>query len=82
MSIDRAVLLPDESLAWAEEEDAHKRTMSSNSEVVIHPRDPSNGQISATPSTNALWRTRSASLGAPGPSVHNEEGAKPPEQAV
>ena len=26
VAIDRAVLMPDESLAWAEEEDAHKRT--------------------------------------------------------
>lgn len=82
VSIDRAVLLPDESLAWAEEEDAHKRAMSFNAEVVNHTREPSNGQVSATPSTHALWRTRSASLGAPGPSVQNEEGEKPIEEAV
>lgn len=57
VSIDRAILLPDESLSWAEEEDAHKRTPSLN----FHP--------SARVSRETLRRPRSGSLGQPGSSI-------------
>ncbi|EXJ68663.1 uncharacterized protein A1O5_08457 [Cladophialophora psammophila CBS 110553] len=71
VSIDRAVLLPDESLAWAEEEDAHKRTSSFHSPGLMLSRT----QTSAMTSRDALQRRRSASLGAPGPSVQTDARA-------
>ncbi|KAJ9612985.1 hypothetical protein H2200_002926 [Cladophialophora chaetospira] len=73
VSIDRAVLLPDESLAWAEEEDAHKRTTSFNSEAAMHSSNALRAQTSATASTSALRRPRAASWSAPGPSLRAGE---------
>lgn len=55
VAIDRAVLMPDESLAWAEEEDAYKRTGSFVSSAL------GDGQ--------PLRRPRTSSLGCPGPST-------------
>ncbi|OAG43279.1 hypothetical protein AYO21_02565 [Fonsecaea monophora] len=65
VSIDRAVLLPDESLAWAEEEDAHMRTSSFCSGGPVLSR----AHTSAMTSKDALARPRTASFGAPGPSI-------------
>ncbi|KIW63593.1 hypothetical protein PV04_08581 [Phialophora macrospora] len=76
VAIDRAILLPDESLAWAEEEDAHMRTTSFTSDVTMHSRDVLRPPTSATASTNALRRPRSASWGAPGPSIHVDDRAR------
>jgi hypothetical protein len=73
VAIDRAILLPDESLALAEEEDAHRRTTSFTSEVTMHPRDVLRPPTSANTSTYALRRPRSASFGAPGPSIHVDD---------
>ncbi|KIY01934.1 uncharacterized protein Z520_02072 [Fonsecaea multimorphosa CBS 102226] len=69
VSIDRAVLLPDESLAWAEEEDAHKRTSSFYAGGAMLSR----AQTSAMTSRDALNRPRSVDFGAPGPSVPTED---------
>jgi Trk-type K+ transport system membrane component len=65
VSVDRAVLLPDESLAWAEEEDAHKRASSftTTSGIQVPSRD------------NLVMRPRTASTGAPGPSIANARDA-------
>jgi Trk-type K+ transport system membrane component len=73
VSIDRAILLPDESLAWAEEEDAHKRTTSFNSEGNIHARDVFRAQTSASVSANALYRPMSAVSGPAGQEVQTSE---------
>lgn len=58
VSIDRAILLPDESLAWAEEEDAQKRRASFHSVTV---------SMTAPPTRDG--RPRTGSLSAPGPSI-------------
>ncbi|OAP65026.1 hypothetical protein AYL99_00998 [Fonsecaea erecta] len=76
VSIDRAVLLPDESLAWAEEEDAHKRTSSFYSGGAMLSR----AQTSAMTSGDALPRPGSANFGAPGPSVLSEDRGRWIEQ--
>lgn len=54
VAIDRAVLMPDETLAWAEEEDAHKRTGSF---------------VSTSLAGQGLRRPRTSSFGGPGPST-------------
>ncbi|KIW99816.1 uncharacterized protein Z518_10744 [Rhinocladiella mackenziei CBS 650.93] len=60
VSIDRAILLPDESLAWAEEEDAHKRSETFATAL----------SRMGTRDVSALPRSRSrTSLSGPGPSV-------------
>ncbi|EXJ55136.1 hypothetical protein A1O7_08061 [Cladophialophora yegresii CBS 114405] len=82
VSIDRAILLPDESLAWAEEEDAHKRTTSFASEVTTRSGDVVRPPTSATASTSVVRRPRSASLGAPGPSIHVDADARGAEHVV
>ncbi|OCT44329.1 putative potassium transporter [Cladophialophora carrionii] len=82
VSIDRAILLPDESLAWAEEEDAHKRTTSFTSEVAMRSGEVLRPATSATASTNAARRPRSASSGAPGPSIHVDDHARGAEHVV
>lgn len=61
VAIDRAILLPHESLAWAEEEDAHKRTTSFHSATVAA------GQ--------SLRRPTSRSLGEPGPRISLSRGS-------
>ncbi|KIW34523.1 uncharacterized protein PV07_01299 [Cladophialophora immunda] len=78
VSIDRAVLLPDESLAWAEEEDAHKRTSSFYSGSAMLSR----AQTSAMASGDLLPRPRSASFGAPGPSVQTDDRERTIEQVA
>lgn len=65
VSIDRAILLPDESLAWAEEEDAHKRSASLGA---------TGFSAMAMASREGLRRPRTASFGMPGPSVNGAGG--------
>ncbi|KAG9770445.1 TrkH-domain-containing protein, partial [Aureobasidium melanogenum] len=74
VSIDRAILLPDESLAWAEEEDAHKRRASFHSTTAAATATGL-GMVPSRPSMSTregLTRPRTASFGAPGPSVRQE----------
>lgn len=58
VSIDRAILLPDESLAWAEEEDASRRG--------AHTGMPN---LSMTPSKEVLRHRRTNESGVPGTSI-------------
>lgn len=58
VAIDRAVLMPDETLAWAEEEDAHKRTGSFVG--LRRPRTSSLGGGAPGPSTAAGARDAGA----------------------
>ncbi|KAI1614929.1 cation transport protein-domain-containing protein [Exophiala viscosa] len=60
VSIDRAILLPDETLAWAEEEDATKRRGSFG-----------NATTAPRTSREGLRRPRTADSGTPGPSFAN-----------
>ncbi|KAK6369748.1 hypothetical protein LTS17_009198 [Exophiala oligosperma] len=64
VSIDRAILLPDESLAWAEEEDANRRG--------AHAGMPS---LSMVPSREVLRHRRTNDSGVPGPSIDSSKDA-------
>jgi Trk-type K+ transport system membrane component len=68
VSIDRAILLPDETLAWAEEEDAHHRTNSFHTDVMGMGTGMSRAVTTGT-MVSGLRRQGSSLSGAPGPSL-------------
>ncbi|EXJ93809.1 hypothetical protein A1O1_02202 [Capronia coronata CBS 617.96] len=77
VSIDRAILLPDESLAWAEEEDAHMRRASFHSAAMATSAVAMNMNLSAPPTRDGLVRPRTASLGVPGPGIDHASDREP-----